>query len=240
MSVRLQDLLPSGWLDVFDPQYPRIGLGLDIATTTGGKSNPSALAITQEVGLMRMVRSVVRFKTDDPDVTTGLIELAHAGLRSRGLNARRLCIDATNERFFAVQLKRKLAGKLPVELIISSEKTTYMGEEMLWKVYLGNLLINTADDGYLGIPPLDWLKNDLRQVVRDRGTFTAEVTEDGGHADCFDGIKLSLHALKAKGGRGDVKAAGPGTLGRGVAPGRKVLNPYAAKFERRGRGRLVS
>lgn len=240
MSIRLQDLLPAGWLDVFDPQYPRIGFGLDLATTTGEKSNPSGFAVTQEVGLMRMVRLVVRFKTDDPDVTTGLIELVHTGLRGRGLNARRLCIDATNERFFAVQLKRKLTGKLPVELIISSEKTTYLGEEMLWKVYLGNLLINTADDGYLGIPPLDWLKNDLRQVVRDRGTFTAEVTDDGGHADCFDGIKLSLHALKAKGGRGDVKASGPGTLGRGAAPGRKVLNPYAAQFQQRSKGRVIA
>lgn len=240
MSIRLQDLLPAGWPDVLDAQHPRIGLGLDIATTTGGKSNPSGLAITQEVGLMRMVRLVVRFKTDDPDVTTGLIERVHAGLRARGLNARRLCIDATNERFFAVQLKRKLAGKLPVELIISSEKTTYMGEAMLWKVYLANLLINTADDGYLGIPPLDWLKNDLRQVVRDRGTFTAEVADDGGHADCFDGIKLSLHALMAKGGRGEVAAASTGSLGRTQAPGRKVLNPYAANFERRGKGRVLA
>lgn len=239
MSIRLQDLLPAGWLDVFDPQYPRIGLGLDLATTTGEKSNPSGLAVTQEVGLMRMVRLLVRFKTDDPDVTTGLIELVHAGLRSRGLNARRLCIDATNERFFAVQLKRKLTGKLPVELVISSEKTTYLGEDMLWKVYLGNLLINTADDGYLALPGEQWVKNDLRQVVRDRGTFTAEVAEDGGHADCFDGIKLSLHALKAKGGRGDVKAAGPGTLGRATAAGRKVLNPYATRFEKQGRGRCI-
>lgn len=240
MSIRLADLLPNGWLDLIDPRYPRIGLGLDLATTTGAKSNPSAFALTQEVGLMKMVRLLVRFKTADPDVTTGLVTSVHSGLRSLGMNARRLCIDATNERFFAVTLKKSLVGKLPVELVISSEKTTYLGESMLMKPYLGNLFVNTIDDGYLGLPPLEWLKGDIRQVVRDRGTFDAEVAEDGGHADCFDGIKLSLHALHGKGGKAEAKAAGPGTMGRREQETRKVLNPYAQRFTRGRAARIVS
>ena len=235
--MTIAELLPKDWLDVFAPDARRIGAGLDVATTTGGKSNPSSLAFTQEGGLTSYVRLLQRFKTSDPEVTAGLLETVHTGLRSRGLNLRRLCIDATSEKFFAVQLRTRLRGKFPVSLVVSSEKTTYMGESMLWKAYLGNLLINTIDDGYLALPSGEWVKNDLRQVIRDHGTFTAEVSADGGHADCFDAIKLSLHALRGKGGAGEVAAASTCQIGA-RKPERKLLNPYAEKFRRAGAGRL--
>ena len=61
--MTIAELLPKDWLDVFAPDARRIGAGLDVATTTGGKSNPSALAFTQEGGLTSYVRLLQRFKT---------------------------------------------------------------------------------------------------------------------------------------------------------------------------------
>lgn len=230
--MNVANILPPAWPAAFAPHGPRIGLGLDIATTTNKKSNPSALAVVQQIGLSYYARLVLRLKTGDPAVLRTLISLILSGL-PHGLRARRLCVDATNERFFAVDLRRALAGTLPVDLIVSSENTDYGGETMSWKDYLGNLLINTCEDGYLGLPPEKWLEIDLRQVTRERGTFQADVIEDGGHADCFDGIKLALHSLVAKGGPVQAHAAGPGNFGTAVAPRRSLKNPYASAFEHR-------
>jgi len=63
-----------------------------------------------------------------------------AGAASR---VRRLCIDATNERFFATDLRTEFAAKVPGRTHHHLKKTTYRGEEMLMKAYLGNLLVST-------------------------------------------------------------------------------------------------
>jgi hypothetical protein len=235
VSLRVDNILPPGWLDVFSSQHPRIGIGLDPATTTKQTSNPSSLTIVQQVNLLYIERLVLRLKTDDPDVWEWLLRAIVGGLRSRGLSARRLCIAATNERFFAVTMRKRLAGKVPVELVIESEKTSYLGEEMLYKAYLGNLVVNTIEDGYLPLPPCDWLKKDYRSVVRDRGTFDAELLEDGGHGDCFVSAGLALHALRMKGGKVEAQAAGASTLSPAKAT-RKLVN---RDFRRGGRGRVA-
>lgn len=230
-GIGIDDILPAGWEDLLSPVHPRLGLGLDPATTTKKMSNPSGLVLTQQVGQFYYPRVALRFKTDDPDVTFGLIERLYKGVRSRGLNIRKLCILATNERFFAVSVRKKMAGRMPVELLIESEKTQYLGEEMLYKAYLGNLFVSTIEDGYLALPPEEFIKKDVRQVVRDRGTFDAEVAEDGGHADVFAGIAASLHALKGKGGKIDAAGAQVGTFGakRLPDPGRKLVNQSAGQ-----------
>lgn len=226
--MNVQDILPADWRDPFSPQWPRIGIGMDVATTTNKKSNPSAIAVTQQVGLTYYVRLLLRLKTREPAVIRALfgeiLNLPH------GLRARALCIDATNERFFATDLRTSLAPKVPVSLIVSSETTEYLGEQMTYKNYLGNLLINTAEDGYLAIPPEEWLKKDIRQVRTERGTFTAEVEEDGGHADCFDAIKLSLHALIGAGGPAQAHATGPGHYGVSQ-PRSGIRHPFARRFD---------
>lgn len=206
-ALSIADVLPTAWADVFSAGHPRIGLGLDLGTTTHKKSNPSALAVVQQVAHTYFARLLVRWKTADPNVTRGILRAVLGGL-PHGLRARRLCIDATSERFFATDLRTEFAGLVPVELVIASESTTYGGESMSMKVYLGNLLINTIEDGYLALPPEGWVKTDFRQVVRDRGTFTAEVLEDGGHADVFGAVQNALHALVAKGGPTKAGAAG--------------------------------
>lgn len=237
MSVRLDSILPPGWLDLFSSD-PQIGIGLDPATTTKETSNPSAITVTQKVGLMHYARLVLRFKTDDPDVTEGLLRAILLGLRGRGLSVRRLVILATNERFFAVSMRKKFVRLVPVELVIESEKTIYLGEPMLYKAYLGNLFVNTIDDGYLALPPESWISKDVRLVVRDRGTFQSELSEDGGHADTFDSTKASLHAVKGKGQATAAAGVPVGTFNRTrpSTAGRKLVNPVS----RRAGGRVLT
>jgi hypothetical protein len=55
--------------------------------------------------------------------------------RKAGGRARRLAIDATNERYFSIDLQTFLGGMVPVELVISSENIELPGhpEPMTWK-----------------------------------------------------------------------------------------------------------
>lgn len=240
MSIRVENILPPGWLDVFDPLSPRIGIGLDPATTTKKKSNPSAITVTQQVSLNYIARLVVRYKSSDPDVTTTLLEIIISGLRGRGLKVRKVCILATNERYFAVAVKKRLAGKAPVQLVIESENITYLGQTMKVKAYLGNLFVSTIDDGYLALPPDQFIKTDVRLVSRDRGTFDCEIGEDGGHGDTFDSTGASLHALRGKGGNVEAAGAQVGSFRGASAPTRKLQNPFAARFGRKGGGRVLT
>jgi len=50
-----------------------------------------------------------------------------------------------------------------VELVIKSESINYLGESMNYKAYLGNLFVNTIDDGHLLLPQANWLRDDIRQ-----------------------------------------------------------------------------
>lgn len=236
--IRVADILPSGWLDLFSPHHRQIGIGLDPATTTKATSNPSAIVCVQRVNLMHFARVVLRFKTDDPDVTFFLLNALVTGLRSRGLSARRLVILATNERFFAVSVRKKMIGKVPTELLIESENTTYLGEEMKVKAYLGNLFVNTIDDGYLALPNADFVKTDLRLVVKDRGTFDSELGEDGGHGDIFAAGAAAIHGITAKGGPPEAAAAQVGTFRAKSANGRK-LHPESKPYGRREARRLT-
>lgn len=229
--VNVVGVLPAGWLAALNSAFPICGLGLDVGTTTNEKSNPCVLSICQKIGHEKAWPLVVRWKSKDPAVAEAIIRAVISGLQSIGLRARSLCIDATNERYFAVGLRSKLSGLIPVELIVSSENTEYDGQKMLWKAYLGNLLTNEIEDGYGALPNCPWIKTDMRLVTKEKGTFQAEIGEDGGHGDVFDSCKLSLHAVVSKGGPARAEAAPTGSLGAGRVPVRKgVLNPFASKF----------
>ena len=210
--------LPAGWPDLFAPDAPRVGLGLDLGTTAKGKSNPSALVCVQQVGSFYYARLVARWKTAAPAVTRAMLRHVIQGL-PHGYRPRRLCIDATSERFFAADLRREFAPLVRVVLVINSEATEYRGERMIFKVYLGNLLVNTFEDGRLALPADRWVHDDIRQVVRDRGTFDAPVAEDGAHADVFAALQLALHALVAKGGPVEASGMSRGVYGGGAGAG---------------------
>lgn len=226
----VSDVLPANWRDVFSRDYPRVGIGVDPATTTKKKSNPTGVAVIQQVGLSYFVRLLLRFKTSDPQVTTAILRELATGL-PHSLKVRRICILATNERFYAAQLKRELAGIVPVDPVIESEATVYLGENMLVKSYLGNQLVNTIEDGYLPLPDETWVKADLRQVVRDKGTFTAEPDENGNHADGFSATSAGLHALISKGGPAVADAV---DISGGKTRRRDLKNPFAGLHFSRG------
>jgi len=225
-SISIADALPLGWLDCLT-ENGRLGAGLDPATTEKAMSNPSALAIVEEVGLMYFVRLLVRWKTADPEVTRALIKYVINSLTLRRRRLSKLCVDASNERFFATDLRSNLAGLVPVELTVSSEAITYRGEKMSTKTYLGNLYVNTIDDGRLPLPEEKWISDDARLVVRDRGGFDAPVDKHGNHADTFDAVKQALHALVGRGGPVTAGAAAVGSL-NSTQPGWK--NPFAHLF----------
>jgi len=172
-------------------------------------------------GARAVVRLVLRFKTADPDRALAIArEVVAECRRARAgvsLSARRLAVDASNERFFAARVRKDLAGVVPVELVVASESTQHLGETMPMKTYLGNLVVNAVDDGLLTLPEARWLKDDFRLVMRDRGGFSNALDSAGNHGDTFDAVKLALHALRRGRGPAEARAAAVG----GVAAGMK-------------------
>lgn len=110
---------------------------------------------------------MLNWKTWDPAVAEERIERAVRAIAARkeglpadaqwqaGGPARRLCVDATNERYWAQGLRRKLSALLPVELVVASETIERPGEPepMTMKQFLGGQLVGELDDNHLWLPP---------------------------------------------------------------------------------------
>jgi hypothetical protein len=234
-TKRAGDVLPDNLADFIDPGHPRLGMGLDLATTTKKKSNPTVLALAQEVKPSIFFRLVMRWKTSDPDVTraiiSGLLDRIPHGLRVRGL-----AIDATSERFFASDLRSEFAAKLPVQLVVSSEGIRHAGEDMNYKTFLGNSYVNLLEDGYAALPADEFIRVDHRLVFKEKGMFDCDIGEDGGHGDVFDACKLAQFVLRGSGGPAEAHAAGTGTMGQ-MASDRPGLSKHPlARLSRKIRG----
>lgn len=181
-----------------------IGIGFDVATTTKQTSNPSSLSVVERRGVELIVRAVLVWKTTDPDIAEERIERVITTVRdsrsgSAG-GARRLCIDGTNEKYFAERIKKALGRYLPVEIVVASVKAEKPGEEMNMKQYLGSMLVAELDDNHVLLPPERYIRDDFRLVKRDRGQFICEPDAAGRHGDTFDGTKLGVYALKSSSG----------------------------------------
>ncbi|MGD0650268.1 MAG: hypothetical protein ABSA97_03860 [Verrucomicrobiia bacterium] len=180
------------------------GIGFDVATTTEGTSNPSSLAVVERSGVEYIVRAVLNWKTWDPAVAEERIERAVRVIAARkeGGPARRLCVDATNERYWAQGLRRKLSALLPVELVVASETIERPGEPepMTMKQYLGGQLVGELDDNHLWLPPERYFREDWRLVKKEKGQFVCKPDVDGKHGDTFDASKLGLRALNSGNG----------------------------------------
>ena len=71
-----------------------------------------------------------------------------------------------------------------------------MGERVLFKTYLGQLLVNAIDEDRVDLPKSPEVKDDFRLVKKMKGGFdNALDSATGRHGDLFDGTKLSVHAL---------------------------------------------
>ena len=179
---------PANWRALLALGDEQVCVGLDVATTEKDASNPSSLAITQKVGRDILARLILRWKTDDPRVTRGIVREVLSGLRCKCFS-----IDATNERFFATDLQREMARLAPVDLVVASEKIVISGgQELLVKTWLGNLVVNALEDAQLVLPADRWVREDFRLVRRVKGGFDNEVDGSGNHGDTFDGLKLSV------------------------------------------------
>lgn len=206
----------------------KVGLGWDLATTTSETSNPSAFAVVEEFGVEVKARAVIIWKTADPDAAKERCRRLVEAVRERkeGGPARRLCVDATNERYFAQEVRKELGGLVPVELVIGSETIEAAGERepITMKQYLGGQLVGELDDNHLWLPPERYVREDWRLVRKEKGQFVCEPDGNGRHGDTFDGTKLGLRALRSTGGAlTGVSGIRLGTNRAGG--GRKVFKP---------------
>lgn len=191
------------WLEAqLAPNLP-IGLGLDKATTTKQKSNPTVLAVGEEDGPDFRVRAFFVWKTNDPDIANARIDRVLRVIEARpaGGRARAFAIDATNERYDADAQRKLFRARVPVLLVVSSEakQGTGIDKPTNWKEYLGAQYVAKLDDNHLTLPPETYVRSDHRLVLKDRGRFVCEPDEEGRHGDTFDAGKLALHALTYRG-----------------------------------------
>ena len=180
----------------------RVGLGWDVATTEKESSNPSSFTVAERDGVDLVGLITWVWKTRDPalakDRARRIIEAVAS--RKEGGRARRLCIDASNEAYFAEECRREFASMVPVECVKGGESIDVPGGDSVnMKTHLGSLLVGEIDDNHAVLAPERYLKDDFRRVKKDRGTFVAEVGPAGEHGDTFDSHKLALWALVGSG-----------------------------------------
>lgn len=183
-----------------------VGLGFDVATTTNDVSNPSSLTITEKIGVEKVQRAVLLWKEKDPKVARARLRAAieSVKLRASGGPARRLCIDATNEVYFARETAQELAGLIPVELVdarlaVDPVPSGYVRTPN-YKTLLGDRYAAQVNDNRYILPPETYLKNDHRLPTKNGDHYDCEVGPDGEHGDTFDSGKLADWALEGAGG----------------------------------------
>ena len=98
--------------------------------------------------------------------------------------------------YWATEVREELEGVCDVILVKNSEKLDVMGERVLYKTYLGQLLVNAIDESQIDVPNDFNVKDDFRLVKKMKGGFDNSLdAATGRHGDLFDGTKLSLHAI---------------------------------------------
>jgi len=190
------------WLREHIRPKTRTGGGFDVATTTRGKSNPSSVTITQQNGIEYVTPLNVTWKTRDPQVARERVRRIVETCRASEAPLCRLAIDASNERYFAEETKKLFRALVPVELILSGAvvdpRPSGYEDDCNYKTYTGDLYTAQINDNRYVLPPESYFKKDHRSVVKDRGSYTCEVDNDGGHGDTFDSGKLAQFALQGR------------------------------------------
>lgn len=234
--ITVSDAIPNTWLSRLTPEP--LGLGLDLATTTKQTSNPSALSVGQRVSGRFIIRLLISWKTADPDVTRAVLRLVLDHIATGPARARRLCIDASNEVFFATDLRKMFGGRLPIELIKGGENIKFRNETLNAKTLLGNLYASLLEDGLCLLPADDWIALDHRLVKREAGGFVTDLGQNGQHGDTFDACKLSYWSVTGTGGNVTADPLQVGSFGAagGDRPGLK--NPWLK--HRRGAGGICA
>jgi hypothetical protein len=176
----------------------RCGIGWDLATTTKGLSNPTAVAVLEQQGNEFILRAVFVWKTAEPEIAMERVRAIVRTVRSRNAGpARKLCIDGQNERYFAKLAQKDLRSELPVEIVIGSETVEVLGQpdKITVKQQTCGRLVEELDDNHLWLPPERYLKEDWRLVKKEKGQFVCEPDGQGRHGDTFDGARFALQAI---------------------------------------------
>lgn len=198
----------------------RVGLGWDLATTTNETSNPSSLSIVEQVGQELIVRAIIIWKTAEPEIARARVRAFVNAVCNREEGGRpvRMCVDATNERYFAKDVAAMFGAVMPVELVVGSETVELPNaEKMTMKQYLGGLLVADLDDNLLTLPPERYVREDWRLVKKEKGQFVCTPDQNGRHGDTFDSTKLAKWALSSFRDNGTMEAfsrAGDATRAR--------------------------
>lgn len=204
-----------------------VGVGYDIATTTKDTSNPSSVTITEGSGIERAQRLVILWKEKKPQIVRERLKAIFEVIRRRtnGGPARRFCIAATNERYFAEETADVLRSIVPTELVIESANLQPPGynEPVNFKTYLGDIYSAAVNDNHYACPPGEYFKKDQRLTVKNGGRYECAPDSDGAHGDTFVSGGLAEYALSA---RGDAVGASvnvrPSDRAGGRMPGRNV------------------
>lgn len=180
-----------------------VGIGVDWATTEKESSNPTAVTVMERAGVEKNALLTVVWKTRDPDLAIerlrSIVQTINA--RPAGGRARRLCQDATSEKYHCANVRKELGALVTVEDLVGSETIELPGKEpMTMKAYLGNKFIGELDDNHVTLAPERYIKEDFRLVKRDRGSFITDISPSGQHGDTFDSHKNASHALDSNSG----------------------------------------
>jgi hypothetical protein len=182
----------------------RVGIGVDIATTTKGTSNPTSVTVTEKDGVDKIQRLVAVWKTWDPDIADERIGAIVDCVNQRpvGGRARKLATDGTNERYYAISLQRYLAGRVPVDIVVMSVSVELPGNDkpVNFKTHLSTRYIGELEDNHWTCPPERYFKEDHRLVKKDRGLFVCEPDSQGRHGDTFSSGMLADWAVESTGG----------------------------------------
>jgi hypothetical protein len=140
-----------------------VGIGFDVAATTGETSNPSSVTVTEQRGVERVQRLVVLWKEKKPQIVRERLKAIITAVRETTLQSpRRLCIDASNERLFAEETRDELSNYLPVELVISGSTVdpspAGYREKINYKTWLGDMYCAAVNDGRYAMPSAEYLK----------------------------------------------------------------------------------
>ena len=178
-----------------------VGIGFDVASTTAEKSNPSSITITENVGGERFQRAVIVFKSKKRAVMSDYLERAVRVVRERkeGGPAKKLCIDASNERLAAEETKDDLTPYITVQLILGGAvvepRPTGYANDINYKTFQGELYCAAVNEGRTVMPPDKYIKDDHRLPMKNNGKFECPVDSDGRHGDTFDSGKQAEFAL---------------------------------------------
>ena len=172
-----------------------VGVGFDPATTTKATSNPSSITITEQSGGMRAQRLVLCWKEKKAAVVIERLRLLFTAIarRPEGGAARRFCILATNERYFADLTADALRDLVPTTLIIESANVEPQpaGYEkaISYKTYLGDTYSAAVNENQYALPPGEYFKKDQRMTVKNAGRY--ECDPDAGPPDASDAASSS-------------------------------------------------